>query len=116
MTMMTSVWQMGIVSFSRPSSPTGSRHHSHSYSPRGSGSSRTSSGTGTCPCTSNIFYRVVDPDGFDTDPDPAFMLNPDPVPDPDPSLKQNFRTQFFSQIFLKSKFESNQIKNTGVFH
>jgi hypothetical protein len=27
-------------------------------------------------------------------------------------LKQNFRRQFF----LKSKFESNQIKNTGVFH
>jgi hypothetical protein len=26
-------------------------------------------------------------------------------------LKQNF-----SQIFVKSKFESNQIKNTGVFH
>jgi hypothetical protein len=30
-------------------------------------------------------------------------------------LKQNFRTQFFSQIFLKSKFEPNQIKSTGVF-
>jgi hypothetical protein len=31
-------------------------------------------------------------------------------------LKQNFRRQFPSHIFLKSKFESNQIKNTGVFH
>jgi hypothetical protein len=29
--------------------------------------------------------RVVDPDRFITDPDPAFLLNPDPVPDPDPS-------------------------------
>jgi hypothetical protein len=29
-------------------------------------------------------------------------------------LKQNFRRQFLSQIFLKSKFESNQIKNTCV--
>jgi hypothetical protein len=27
----------------------------------------------------------VDPDWFNTDPDPAFLLNPDPVPDPDPS-------------------------------
>jgi hypothetical protein len=31
-------------------------------------------------------------------------------------LKQNFRRQFLSQIFLKSKFESNQIKNIGVIH
>jgi hypothetical protein len=31
-------------------------------------------------------------------------------------LKQNFRRKFPSQIFLKSKFESNQIKNTGVIH
>jgi hypothetical protein len=31
-------------------------------------------------------------------------------------LNQNFRRQFLSQIFLKSKFESNQIKNTGVIH
>jgi hypothetical protein len=31
-------------------------------------------------------------------------------------LKQNFVRQFPSQIFLKSKFESNQIKNTGVIH
>jgi hypothetical protein len=31
-------------------------------------------------------------------------------------LKQNFRRQFLSQIFLKSKFESNQIKNTCVIH
>jgi type IV secretory pathway ATPase VirB11/archaellum biosynthesis ATPase len=31
-------------------------------------------------------------------------------------LKQNFRRQFSSQIFLKSKFESNQIKNTDVIH
>jgi hypothetical protein len=30
--------------------------------------------------------------------------------------KQNFRRQFLSQIFLKSKFESNQIKNTCVIH
>jgi hypothetical protein len=37
--------------------------------------------------------RVVAPDLFNTDPDPAFLLNPDPdpdpvpdpVPDPDPS-------------------------------
>jgi hypothetical protein len=39
--------------------------------------------------------RVVDPDSLNTDPDPAFLLNPvpepypdlepDPVPDPDPS-------------------------------
>jgi hypothetical protein len=31
-------------------------------------------------------------------------------------LKQNFRREFPSQIFLKSKFELNQIKNTGVIH
>jgi hypothetical protein len=31
-------------------------------------------------------------------------------------LKQNFRRQFLSQIFLKSKFESNQMKYTGVIH
>jgi hypothetical protein len=31
-------------------------------------------------------------------------------------LKQNFRRQFLSQICLKSKFESNQIKNTCVIH
>jgi hypothetical protein len=31
-------------------------------------------------------------------------------------LKQNFRRQFPSKNFLKSKFESNQIKNTGVIH
>jgi hypothetical protein len=24
--------------------------------------------------------RVVDPDSFNTDPDPAFLLNPDPDP------------------------------------
>jgi hypothetical protein len=56
--------------------------------------------------------RVVDPDWLNTDPDPAFLLNPDP----NPSKKQNFRRQFLSQILLKSKFESNQIKNTGVIH
>jgi hypothetical protein len=28
-----------------------------------------------------VIYRVVDPDWFNTDPDPAFLLNPDPVPD-----------------------------------
>jgi hypothetical protein len=34
---------------------------------------------------SNIFVnRVVDPDSLNTEPDPAFWLNPDPVPDPDP--------------------------------
>jgi hypothetical protein len=32
-----------------------------------------------------IFSRVVDPDWFNTDPDPAIFLNPDPDPDPDPS-------------------------------
>jgi hypothetical protein len=32
-----------------------------------------------------ISIRVVDPDSLNTDPDPAFLLNPDPVPDPDPS-------------------------------
>jgi hypothetical protein len=33
------------------------------------------------------YSRVVDPDWFltDPDPDPAFLLNPDPVPDPGPS-------------------------------
>jgi hypothetical protein len=31
-------------------------------------------------------------------------------------LKQNFRRQFLYQIFLKSKFESNHIKNIGVIH
>jgi hypothetical protein len=31
-------------------------------------------------------------------------------------LKQNFQRQFLSQNYLKSKFESNQIKNTGVIH
>jgi hypothetical protein len=30
-----------------------------------------------------ILARVVDPDSLNTDPDPAFLLNP--VPDPDPS-------------------------------
>jgi hypothetical protein len=30
----------------------------------------------------NLLFRVVDPDWFNTDPDPAFLLNPDPVPDP----------------------------------
>jgi hypothetical protein len=29
-------------------------------------------------------------------------------------LKQNFRRQFCSKFFLKSKFESNQIKDNGV--
>jgi hypothetical protein len=29
-------------------------------------------------------------------------------------LKQNLRRQFLSQIFLKSKFESNQIKNIVI--
>jgi hypothetical protein len=29
---------------------------------------------------------------------------------------RNFQRQFLSQIFLKSKFESNQIKNTGIIH
>jgi hypothetical protein len=33
----------------------------------------------------NVFFQGVDPDSFNTDPDPAFLLNPDPVPDPDPS-------------------------------
>jgi hypothetical protein len=28
--------------------------------------------------------RVMDPDWLNTDPDPAFLLNPDPDPDPDP--------------------------------
>jgi hypothetical protein len=27
---------------------------------------------------------VVDPSWFNTDPDPAFLLNPDPDPEPDP--------------------------------
>jgi hypothetical protein len=31
-----------------------------------------------------VICRVVDPDWFNTDPDPAFLLNPDPVPDPVP--------------------------------
>jgi serine/threonine protein kinase len=31
-------------------------------------------------------HRVVDPDWFNTDPDPAFLPNPDPVPDPDPDI------------------------------
>jgi hypothetical protein len=31
-------------------------------------------------------------------------------------LKQNFRRQFLSQNFLKSKLESNKIKNTCVIH
>jgi hypothetical protein len=26
--------------------------------------------------------RVVDPESINTDPDPAFLLNPDPDPDP----------------------------------
>jgi hypothetical protein len=29
--------------------------------------------------------RVVDPDSINTDPDPAFLLKPDPDPVPDPS-------------------------------
>jgi hypothetical protein len=45
--------------------------------------------------------------------DPAFLLNPDPVPDP--SKTELSKTIFFSN-FLKSKFESNQIKNTRVIH
>jgi hypothetical protein len=35
--------------------------------------------------TSLVIFRVVDPDSFNTDPDPAFLLNPDPDPVPDPS-------------------------------
>jgi hypothetical protein len=31
-------------------------------------------------------------------------------------LNRTFEVNFFSQIFLVSKFESNQIKNTGVIH
>jgi hypothetical protein len=31
-------------------------------------------------------------------------------------IKQNFWRRFLFQIFLKSKFESNQIKNTCVIH
>jgi hypothetical protein len=62
----------------------------------------------------------VDPVLFNTNPDPAFLLNPDPVPvpdpvpDPDPNKTETERRQFPSQIFFKSKFESNQTKNTGV--
>jgi hypothetical protein len=59
--------------------------------------------------STGFFCRVVDPDWFNTDPDPAFLPNGS-------KLKQNFRRQFLSQICLKSKFESNQIKNTGVIH
>jgi hypothetical protein len=33
----------------------------------------------------SIGTKVVDPDWFNTDPEPAFFLNPDPEPDPDPS-------------------------------
>jgi hypothetical protein len=33
----------------------------------------------------NKTTRVVDPDWLNTDPDPAFLLNPDPDPVPDPS-------------------------------
>jgi hypothetical protein len=32
--------------------------------------------------------RVVDPDWFKPDSDPAFLLNPDPDTDPDPTLKK----------------------------
>jgi hypothetical protein len=34
--------------------------------------------------TTNDLKQVVDPDWFNTDPDPAFLLNPDPDPEPDP--------------------------------
>jgi hypothetical protein len=67
--------------------------------------------TGTDQTFFILLIRVVDPDSFNTYPDPAFLLNPDPL-----KLKQNFRRQFPSQILLKSKFELNQIKNTGVIH
>jgi hypothetical protein len=36
-------------------------------------------------CETFVKNRVVDPDWLKTDPNPAFLLNPDPVPDPDPS-------------------------------
>jgi hypothetical protein len=32
----------------------------------------------------DIKNRVLEPDLFNTDPDPAFLLNPDPDPVPDP--------------------------------
>jgi hypothetical protein len=40
----------------------------------------------TCYAKVMISRRVVDPDWFNTDPDPAFLLNPDPDPEPDPDL------------------------------
>jgi hypothetical protein len=36
-----------------------------------------------CSTNSIVNIRVVDPDWFNTDPDPAFLLNPDPDPVPD---------------------------------
>jgi hypothetical protein len=42
---------------------------------------------------------VVDPDWFNTDPDPAFLLNPDPEQDPDPSENRTFEDNFFLKFF-----------------
>jgi hypothetical protein len=44
--------------------------------------------------------KVVDPDWFNPDPNPAFLLNPDT--DPDPTLKlQVFNFLFFKNCFNK---------------
>jgi hypothetical protein len=39
--------------------------------------------------------RVVDPDWLKTDPDPAFLFNPDP----DPSYNRTFEDNFFLKFF-----------------
>jgi hypothetical protein len=52
--------------------------------------------------------RVVDPDSFITDPDPAFLLNPDP--DPDPQAKTELsKTIFFLKFYLNQNL--SQIKS-----
>jgi hypothetical protein len=51
----------------------------------------------------------VDPDRLNTDPDPAFLLNPDP----DPSQNKTFKDNFFLKFFVGIKI---LVKNTGVFH
>jgi hypothetical protein len=38
----------------------------------------------------------VDTDSLNTDPDPAFLLNPDPDPDPDPGIQA--KTELLKKI------------------
>jgi hypothetical protein len=47
-----------------------------------------------------VYIRVVDPDWFYTDPDPAFLLNPDPVQNLS-QIKSKTAVLFIKKIFKK---------------